>query len=54
MESRPVATESTCKYLFKAQFLDVYRSDNYIICNNFCQKCKDHFAIVRAKTQYFL
>lgn len=49
MKVRSTATKGRWKLLLKACFPNVYRGDNYIACYNFYQKCKDYFAIARAK-----
>lgn len=46
---RLVAAESLCKHLFKICFFDIYKSDNHMVCYNFCQQYKDYFAIAQAK-----
>lgn len=37
MEARVAAAKSSYKRLLKAQFFDVYKSDNHIVYYNFCQ-----------------
>lgn len=48
MKAKPTAVEGIYKHLFKACFLNVYKNNNDIASYNFCQQCKDYFAIVRA------
>lgn len=54
MEARPATVEDSCKHLFKARFPNVYKDNNNIVCYNFCQKCKDYFATVRAKKPNYI
>lgn len=49
MKTRPAAAKSPCEFFLKARFPNVYRGDNYIACYNFCQQCKDNFAIAGEK-----
>lgn len=54
IEAKPVAAKSFCKYLLKACFFNVYKSDNHIACYNFYQQCKVYFAIARIKGSNYI
>lgn len=49
MKARLVAAEDSYKPPFNTLFSNIYKSDKYITCYNFCQKCKDHFTTAGGK-----
>ena len=42
-------SDGACEKPLKARLPDVYYGKSHIKCYNFCQQCKDHFAIAWAK-----
>lgn len=42
--------ESPREWPLKRKFLNMYQNKNHIECYNFCQYCKHHFAIAKAKS----
>lgn len=48
IEAKSVATKNSCECCFKACFFDAYKTNNHMACNNFCQQCKNYFAIAKA------
>lgn len=49
IELKSMATEDSSEHFFKICFLDIYKSINYIVCYNFYQQFKDHFATTGVK-----
>ena len=49
LEAKVPASDEPLEKLLKARSPDVYRGKSHMECYNFCQQCKDHFAIARAK-----
>lgn len=49
IEARFTAVKGPHECFLKAYFFDVYKNNNKIVCYNFCQQCKNYFAIARAK-----
>ena len=49
LEARAPLFDGPREKLLKARSPDVYRGMSHMECYNFCQQCKDHFAIAGAK-----
>lgn len=49
LKARVFSSNKSCKKFLTARLSYIYYGKSHIKCYNFCQKCKDNFAIAEAK-----